>query len=237
MLPCPYWRWTEVNLCGRADSSKLHVLSERWNLLNWGTNYVLTQRSAKLDWRHRSFRKAGAGLRVRGLCSGAAHVAGHGCCPVKVCLDKGARWLQTHIHGACPSPRSCQGALVGLFCCSQLRAGVCVQSSLWKKVALRRWRLKLQEAGKALVKWPERLNSPETWPVADVSGFSPLFFICWCWTNEVPQIVMTQLLICIGAGEPVALPTLLLHERLSRYLPKRRVWHCDFSQADTNVCD
>lgn len=46
---------------------------------------------------------------MRGVCSGAAHLAGHGRCLVKVCLGKGARWLQPYIHCACPIPKKLAG--------------------------------------------------------------------------------------------------------------------------------
>jgi len=95
-------------------------------------------------------------MLVRGVCSGA----GHGCCPVKVRLDKGARWLQSHAHGAFPSPRSYQGAMVSVVCGGadllQPAQGWDPCAELCMRRAMRTWQLKLWEAGRALLKRPKK---------------------------------------------------------------------------------
>lgn len=99
------------------------------------------------------------------------------------------------------------GALcvVGLFCCSHLRAGVCVRSSAQER---------------SFEKMATKIAGGWQSPCEMIRGAAFTrslacsrckcqvlvpFFIRWCWTNEIPQIAMTQLLIYIGAGEPVAL--------------------------------
>lgn len=143
---------------------------------------------------------------MRAGCSAAAHVAGHWCCPVKMHLDKGARWQQPYIHGACPIPKKLGE------CCG--RSVVCGGAALLQpaqgwcpcmRAALGRWQLQLWEAGKAPVKWPERLHSPEAACTRCECWVLVPSFMCWCWTNEIPQIAMTA--INVGEGEFVDLYT------------------------------